>query len=126
MDVLQWVLGQIKQTAVLGVDGVPYAVEITEPIGFTMYMGMAFVLYAIRETNVVPTRFLPLVAIALGLLYSCFVEFKAFDERSVVAGIRLGLLGIGSVATVKYFLNGDDKTTPPTNGEAKTFQTLKE
>ncbi|WP_306010528.1 hypothetical protein [Bacillus sp. MMSF_3328] len=126
MDVLQWVLAQIKQTAVLGVDGQPYAVEITEPIGFTVYIGMAFVLYAIRETNTIPTRFLPLVAIVIGLLYSCLVEFKAFDERSVVAGIRLALLGIGSVATVKYFLNGDDKTTPPSNGEANTFKALKE
>jgi hypothetical protein len=70
MDVLQWILGQIKQTAVLGVDGQAYAVEITDPVGFTVYMGMAFVLYAIRETNVVPTRFMPLVAIAIGLIYS--------------------------------------------------------
>jgi hypothetical protein len=53
------------------------------------------------------------------------VEFKKFDEESVVAGIRLALLGIGSVVTVKYFLNGDD-TTPPTNGQRETLQTMKE
>ncbi|MFP5109625.1 holin [Neobacillus sp. C211] len=110
MDVIQWILGQ-AQNMVLGVDGQPYAVEITEPIGFTVYMGMAFVLYAIRETEIVPIRFLPLVSIVIGLLYSCLVEFQKFDEESVVAGIRLALLGIGSVATIKYFLDGDRTRT---------------
>lgn len=106
MDVIQWILGQ-AQNIVLGVDGQPYAVEITEPVGFTAYLGMAFVLYAIRETEILPLKFLPLVSIVIGLLYSCLVEFKKFDEESVVAGIRLALLGIGSVATIRYFLDGD-------------------
>ncbi|WP_455920457.1 hypothetical protein [Priestia megaterium] len=127
-DVLQAIVAAAEKTtqnAVMGVNGEVYAVELTDPIGFTMYIGMAFVLYAIRETNVLPLRFLPIVAIVIGLAYSSFVEYHAFDERSIVAGLRLALLGIGSVATVKYFLdkpsNGDGN-----NDSTTVFTTRKE
>jgi VanZ family protein len=85
----------------------PYAVDLTDPIGFTAYMGMAFVLYAIRETRLVPNRYIPILAVVLGLLYSIFIEFNEVSERSFVAGIRLALLGVGSVAAIKYFLEKD-------------------
>ncbi|MGN7485342.1 hypothetical protein ACTHPB_27870 [Priestia megaterium] len=118
VDVLQAIVAaaeQATQNAVVGVNGEVYAVELTDPIGFTAYLGLAFVLYAIRETDVIPLRFMPLIAIVLGVVYSGFVEYQAFNEKSIVAGLRLALLGIGSVATVKYFLdkpsNGDGNTT---------------
>lgn len=124
VDVLQAIMAaaeQVSQNAVMGVNGEVYAVELTDPIGFTAYLGLAFVLYAIRETQAIPLRFMPLIAIVLGVLYAGFVEYHAFNEKSIVAGLRLALLGIGSVATVKYFLdkpsNGDggDTTTVYTN-----------
>lgn len=108
VDILQAIMAaaeQVAQNTVVGVNGEVYAVELTDPIGFTAYLGLAFVLYAIRETNVIPLRFMPLIAIVLGVAYAGFVEYKAFDEKSIVAGLRLALLGIGSVATVKYFLD---------------------
>lgn len=108
---IQW-LASAMQDTVMGVNGEVYAVELTDPIGFTMYVGLAFILYALRETGYVPLRFLPIIAIVLGLLYSGFVEYKAFNEAAIVAGLRLALLGIGSVATVKYFLNGEDGKPP--------------
>lgn len=111
------VLASEAQKVVMGVNGEAYAVEITDPIGFTAYLGLAFVLYAIRETNYVPTRFMPLIAIVIGILYAGFVEYQAFNEKSIVAGLRLALMGIGSVATVKYFL---DK--PSDNNDNVTIQ----
>lgn len=105
---IQFLANQAQNT-VLGVNGEVYAVEVTDPIGFTAYLGLAFVLYAIRETNYVPTRFMPLIAIVIGISYAGFIEYQAFDEKSIVAGVRLALMGIGSVATVKYFLNKPDE-----------------
>jgi len=120
VDVLQAIMAaaeKVSENTVVGMNGEVYAVELTDPIGFTAYLGLAFVLYAIRETEVIPLRFMPLIAIVLGLVYSGFVEYQAFNEKSIVAGLRLALLGIGSVATVKYFLdkpsngNGTDGNT---------------
>jgi ABC-type uncharacterized transport system permease subunit len=119
-QVWNFVLNQISHNGVVyNAFGEPYAVDITNPVGFTAYIGMAFVLYAIRETQYVSTRFLPLVAIILGLLYSCLVEYQKFDEESVVAGIRLALLGIGAVATVKYVLENpkNENSTTLKKGE---------
>jgi len=124
-SILQAVVQQTQNIA-MGVNGEAYAVELTSPIGFTMYIGLAFVLYAIRETEYVPVKFMPLIAIVLGIAYSAGIEYKAFDERSIVAGLRLGLLGIGSVATIKYFF--DKGTTPPKSSdpESVSIQKLKE
>jgi len=124
VDVLQAIVAaaeQVSQNAVMGVNGEVYAVELTNPIGFTMYIGMAFVLYAIRETDVIPLKFLPIVAIILGLTYSGFVEYHAFNEKSIVAGLRLALLGIGSVATVKYFLDKPSNGNGDGSNSATTF-----
>lgn len=116
-QIFNFILNQIQQSGVvLNAYGEPYAVDITNPVGITVYVAMAFVLYAIRETKYVSTRFMPIIAIVLGLLYSVFVEYKAFDERSVVAGVRLALLGIGAVATVKYMLNPKEENAA-TKGE---------
>lgn len=128
VDVLQAIMAaaeQVAQNGVAGVNGEVYAVELTDPIGFTAYLGLAFVLYAIRETDTIPLRFMPLIAIVLGVAYSGLVEYHAFNEKSIVAGLRLALLGIGSVATVKYFL--DKPSDGNGNGDSTTvFTTRKE
>lgn len=108
-NILDFLLATGQQTILYTADGEPYAVELADPIGFTAYIGLAFVLYAIRQTEYVSNRFMPIIAIVLGLLYSIFVEYQVFDERSVIAGLRLGLLGVGSIATVKYFVDNPSK-----------------
>lgn len=113
MDILQAIYSAFhsaaEQMTLYSAEGDQYTVNLSDPVGFTMYLGMAFVLYAIRETNTVPLRFMPIIAILLGVTYSVFVEFGELNQRSIIAGLRLALLGIGSVATVKYFLDKGDK-----------------
>lgn len=114
------------QTLAHASDGTVYAVDLTDPIGFTAYIGMAFVLYAIRETEKIPLKYMPLIAIVLGLAYASFVEYHEFSEASVIAGLRLALLGIGSVATVKYFLNGNGFNDGSGGASASVHRDLKE
>lgn len=82
----------------------PAAVELTDPLGITMYLGLAFVLYAIRETNYVSNKWIPAIGIVLGLLFA-WLQFGYFNSETLIAGLRLGILGVGSVATIKYLLS---------------------
>lgn len=117
-----WVLSASQDAVMLtAADGTVYAVELSDPVGFTAYIGLAFVLYAIRETDYVPVKFMPIIAIILGIAYAGFFEYQAFDKASIIAGLRLGLMGVGSVATVKYFLNSRDYD----NGNGKNGTTFK-
>ncbi|WP_226577075.1 phage holin family protein [Halobacillus litoralis] len=69
---------------------------------FTPYVGLAVVLYAIRQTERVSNRFIPTIAIILGIAFS-FWE-NGFSPDSAVTGLKYALLGIGTVAGIKYFI----------------------
>jgi hypothetical protein len=78
-------------------------------IEFTAYVALAVLLYAIREATNIPNRYIPIVAVVLGVVFSVF-EKNAFSFDVLVNGLKYALYGIGSVATVKYALEkGGDK-----------------
>lgn len=69
---------------------------------FTPYVGLAVILYAIRQTGQVDNKYIPLAAIALGVPFAFWeqgVNFEAF-----VDGLKYALLGVGTVAGIKYFI----------------------
>ena len=72
-------------------------------IEFTAYVALAVLLYAIREATKIPNRYIPIVAVVLGVAFSIF-ENNAFSFDVLVNGLKYALYGIGSVATVKYAL----------------------
>lgn len=80
-------------------------------IEFTAYVALAVLLYAIRQAANIPNRYIPLVAVILGVAFSTF-ESRAFSFDVLIAGLKYALYGIGSVAAIKYALEkvgGDDK-----------------
>lgn len=80
-------------------------------IEFTAYVALAVLLYAIREATNIPNRYIPIVAVVLGVAFSVF-ESRAFSFDVLVVGMKYALYGIGSVATIKYALEkaeGEDK-----------------
>jgi hypothetical protein len=78
-------------------------------IEFTAYVALAVLLYAIREATNIPNRFIPIVAVVLGVAFSIF-ENNAFSFDVLVNGLQYALYGVGSVATIKYVLEkGEDK-----------------
>ncbi|WP_199427165.1 phage holin family protein [Thermaerobacillus caldiproteolyticus] len=72
-------------------------------IQFTAYVALAVLLYAIREATNIPNRYIPIVAVVLGVAFS-ILENNAFSFDVLVSGLRYALYGIGSVATIKYVL----------------------
>jgi hypothetical protein len=78
-------------------------------IEFTVYVAFAFLLYAIREATNIPNRYIPIVAVALGVAFS-ILESSAFSFDVLINGLRYALYGIGTVATIKYALEkGEDR-----------------
>ncbi|WP_044895969.1 hypothetical protein [Bacillus alveayuensis] len=78
-------------------------------IEFTAYVALAVLLYAIREATNIPNRFIPIVAVFLGVAFSAF-ESGAFSFDVLVNGLQYALYGVGSVATIKYALEkGEDR-----------------
>ncbi|WP_044736211.1 hypothetical protein [Geobacillus kaustophilus] len=78
-------------------------------IEFTAYVALAVLLYAVREATNIPNRYIPIVAVVLGVAFSV-LESGAFSFSVLVNGLRYALYGIGSVAAIKYALEkGDDK-----------------
>lgn len=69
--------------------------------GLAAYLCIAFLLYAIREASKISNRYIPLAGAALGLLFAV-VEHNTFNYAVLIHGIGIGLLGVGSVATIKY------------------------
>lgn len=72
-------------------------------IEFTAYVALAVLLYAIREATNIPNRYIPIVAVVLGVAFS-ILESGAFSFDVLVNGLKYALYGVGSVATVKYAL----------------------
>ena len=71
---------------------------------FTPYVGLAVILYALRQTDRVSNRYIPIAAIILGVLYAFWQDGKASPDGLLV-GLQYALYGIGTVASIKYFLN---------------------
>ncbi|MEK4175223.1 MULTISPECIES: hypothetical protein [unclassified Aeribacillus] len=76
-------------------------------IEFTAYVALAVLLYAIRQATNLSNRYIPIVAVVLGIAFSIF-EASAFSFEVLVNGLKYALYGIGSVAAIKYAL---EKTT---------------
>jgi hypothetical protein len=72
-------------------------------IEFTAYVALAVLLYAIREATNIPNRYIPIVAVVLGVAFS-ILESSAFSFEVLVKGLQYALYGIGSVAAIKYAL----------------------
>jgi len=68
---------------------------------FTAYLALAFVLYAIREATKLSNRYIPVVAIVLGIAYAIF-ETGTFDSGVLLTGLQYAAYGIATVAGVKY------------------------
>lgn len=70
-------------------------------IEFTAYVGIAVVLYAIRQATGISNKYIPAVAIVLGVAFSVF-EGGSFNSPILLQGLQYALYGIGSVAAIKY------------------------
>lgn len=78
-------------------------------IEFTAYVGLAVLLYAIRQATGLSNKYIPLVAIVLGVVFSSF-ESGSFNSVILLQGLKYALYGIGSVAAIKYALEkGESK-----------------
>jgi hypothetical protein len=78
-------------------------------IQFTAYVALAVLLYAIREATNIPNRYIPIVAVVLGVAFS-ILESGAFSFDVLVNGLKYALYGVGSVAAIKYALEkGGDR-----------------
>lgn len=80
-------------------------------IEFTAYVALAVLLYAIRQATGVSNKFIPAIAVVLGVAFSSF-ENNAFSFDVLVQGLQYALYGVGSVAAIKYALEkveGEDK-----------------
>jgi hypothetical protein len=75
---------------------------------FSPYVGLAVILYAIRQTERVSNKYIPIVAIVLGVLYS-FWESGGASPGATLEGLKYALLGIGTVAGVKYSIESKGK-----------------
>jgi hypothetical protein len=83
--------------------------EAVLSIEFTAYVALAVLLYAIREATNIPNRYIPIVAVVLGVAFSV-LESGAFSFAILIKGLQYALYGVGSVATIKYALEkGVDK-----------------
>jgi len=70
-------------------------------IPFGVYVALAFVLYAIRRALKLPKRFLPLLAIVLGIVFS-WIQAGHLNYPSLLRGIQYALYGVGMIETVRY------------------------
>ncbi|MGD6782138.1 hypothetical protein ACQCT3_17925 [Sutcliffiella horikoshii] len=84
--------------------------EALMTIDFTAYVAIAVILYAIREATGLSNKYIPIVAIVLGVTFSTF-EGGSFNFDVMIAGLQYALYGVGSVAAIKYALEkkGEDK-----------------
>lgn len=88
-----------------GVTGMDFA---SMAANFSPYVGLAVILYAIRQTERVSNKYIPIVAIVLGVLYS-FWESGGASPGATLEGLKYALLGIGTVAGVKYSIENKTK-----------------
>jgi hypothetical protein len=70
---------------------------------FTVYIALAVVLFAIREATKISNRYIPIVGLLLGILFSWF-EKGLINFEVLLTGIQYALYAIGTVASMKYFV----------------------
>jgi hypothetical protein len=70
-------------------------------LDFGAYVALAFILYVIRESGKVPNSLIPVVGLFLGLAFALF-EYMHFDFDVMLEGIKYAMLGVGTVAGIKY------------------------
>jgi hypothetical protein len=86
---------------------------------FTPYVGLAVILYAIRQTNRVSNRYIPIFAVVLGVLYAFWQDGKA-TPAGLLVGLQYALYGIGTVASIKYFITSNGTSNKGTNSSGKS------
>ncbi|MBM7644112.1 uncharacterized membrane protein YuzA (DUF378 family) [Scopulibacillus daqui] len=72
-------------------------------IHFGVYAALAFVLYAIHQTTHIQNRYIPMIALGLGVFLS-WLQAGSIGYHVLLTGIRYALYGMGTVATIKYLL----------------------
>lgn len=79
-------------------------------IEYTAYVGLAIILYAVRQATGLSNKYIPAVAIVLGVAFS-ILESGSFSFEVMMTGLQYALLGVGSVAGIKYALErkGENK-----------------
>ncbi|WP_338788828.1 hypothetical protein [Metabacillus sp. FJAT-53654] len=78
-------------------------------IEFTAYVGIAVILYAIRQATGLSNKYIPSIAILLGVAFTSF-ESGSFSSEVLLQGLKYALYGIGSVAAIKYAIEkGEEK-----------------
>jgi len=78
-------------------------------IHFGVYVALAFVLYAIRRALKISRRYLPILAIGLGLLFS-WLEGWEIAYETTLRGIKYALYSIGTIETIRaIFIIEDEK-----------------
>jgi hypothetical protein len=70
-------------------------------LDFGAYVALAFILYVIRESGKVPNSLIPVVGLFLGIGFAVF-EYMNFDFKVMLEGIKYAMLGVGTVAGIKY------------------------
>jgi hypothetical protein len=78
---------------------------------FTAYVGLAVLLFAIRQATGIHNRYIPITAVVLGIAFAMF-EYKDFTFDIFLVGLKNALYGVGTVATIKYTLTKTDKRNP--------------
>lgn len=71
-------------------------------IEFTAYVALAVILYAIREASGISNRYIPSVAIVLGVAFACLESGVSYD--ALINGVKYGAYGVATVASIKYAL----------------------
>jgi hypothetical protein len=72
-------------------------------VEFTAYLALAVILYSIREASGISNRFIPAIAVVLGVAFA-WLEAKGVSLDVVVNGVKYGAYGVATVASIKYSL----------------------
>ncbi|WP_194841392.1 phage holin family protein [Salinibacillus xinjiangensis] len=78
-------------------------------VEFTGYVALTFLLYAIRRASRVSNRYIPLVAVVLGIGFAAF-KLKGLNFDVLMQGLKYALYSVGTLAGVKYSREGRNKS----------------
>jgi hypothetical protein len=68
---------------------------------FTAFVGLAFVLYAIRRATNISKKYLPVIAVFLGVAFASF-EAQGFNFDILMTGLKYALYSVGIVMGAKF------------------------
>jgi hypothetical protein len=68
---------------------------------FTAFVGLAFVLYAIRRATNISKKYLPVIAVVLGVAFASF-EAQGFNFDIMMNGLKYALYAVGIVMGAKF------------------------